>query len=125
MSRGILEVARRMRNLKCAFWGVLALLFLVWLVAEPSVFQSAGFFGIHGLMMQFTGIIAIGCMSLAMALALRPRWPEAWFGGLDKMCRLHKWLGIVALVVAIARWFWAQGPKWAVGWGWLERPVRG
>ncbi|CCM78855.1 Ferric reductase [Rhizobium mesoamericanum STM3625] len=76
-------------------------------------------------MMQFTGIIAIGCMSLAMAVALRPRWPEAWFGGLDKMYRLHKWLGIAALVVAVLHWLWAQGPKWAAGWGWLERPVRG
>ncbi|MFD2029283.1 ferric reductase-like transmembrane domain-containing protein [Ancylobacter dichloromethanicus] len=76
-------------------------------------------------MMQFTGIVTIGCMSLAMALALRPRWPESWFGGLDKMYRLHKWLGITALVGAIVHWLWAQGPKWAVGWGWLERPVRG
>ncbi|WP_040678519.1 ferredoxin reductase family protein [Rhizobium mesoamericanum] len=114
-----------MRNLKCAFWGVLALLSLLWLVAEPSALQSASFFDIRTLMMQFTGIIAIGCMSLAMAVALRPRWPEAWFGGLDKMYRLHKWLGIAALVVAVLHWLWAQGPKWAAGWGWLERPVRG
>jgi hypothetical protein len=70
-------------------------------------------------------VIAIGAMSVAMILALRPRWPERWFGGLDKMYRLHKWLGISALVVAIVHWLWAQGPKWAVGWGWLERPVRG
>jgi len=50
---------------------------------------------------------------------------KAWFGGLDKMYRLHKWLGIAALTVAIVHWLWAQGPKWAVGWGWLDRPQRG
>ncbi len=113
-----------MRNLKYAFWGLLALLAMLWFLAEPSFIPSASFFGLRAAMMQFTGIVAIGCMSLAMVLALRPRWPEAWFGGLDKMYRLHKWLGIAALVVAIVHWLWAQGPKWAVGWGWLERPVR-
>src|SRR3546814_11501553 len=64
-------------------------------------------------------------MSVAMMLAIRPRWPEHGLGGLDKMYRLHKWLGIAALVTAIAHWLWAKGPKWAVGWGWLERPSRG
>lgn len=76
-------------------------------------------------MVQLSGILAIGCMSLAMILALRPRWPERWLGGLDKMYRLHKWLGIGGLVLAIAHWLWAQGPKWAVQLGWLERPCRG
>jgi hypothetical protein len=27
-------------------------------------------------MVQLSGILAIGCMSVAMILALRPRWPE-------------------------------------------------
>ena len=41
------------------------------------------------------------------------------------MYRLHKWLGIAALVVSVAHWLWAQGAKWAVGYGWLARPERG
>jgi len=41
------------------------------------------------------------------------------------MYRLHKWLGIAALSMAVTHWLWAQGPKWAVGWGLLERPQRG
>lgn len=60
-----------------------------------------------------------------MILAMRPRWPERWMGGLDKMYRLHKWLGVTALVVVILHWLWAKGPKWAVGWGLLERPACG
>jgi predicted ferric reductase len=114
-----------MQNLKRAFWSTLAVLVLLWLIAEPSVFQSATFFALRGSMVQLSGIAAIGCMSLAMILALRPRWPERWLGGLDKMYRLHKWLGIAALVLAIIHWLWSEGPKWAIGWGVLERPVRG
>jgi nitronate monooxygenase len=41
------------------------------------------------------------------------------------MYRLHKWLGITALVAAVAHWWLAQGTKWMVGWGWLTRPARG
>jgi predicted ferric reductase len=114
-----------MQNLKRAFLAILVILAVLWLIAEPSVFQSATFFTLRQAMMQLSGILAIGCMSIAMILALRPRWPESWLGGLDKMYRLHKWLGITALAVAVVHWLWANGPKWAVGWGLLERPARG
>lgn len=114
-----------MQNIKRAFLALLALLSVLWLAAEPSLFQSDSFFALRGVMVQYSGILAMGAMSVAMLLALRPRWLERWLGGLDKMYRLHKWLGIAALVVAVVHWLWSQGPKWAVGWGWLERPVRG
>jgi predicted ferric reductase len=114
-----------MRNLKRAFWGGLVFIAALWLIAEPAVFQSATFFAWRAAVVQFTGIIAMCCMGVAMLLALRPRWPETWLGGLDKMYRLHKWLGITALVVSGVHWFWAKGPKWAVGWGWLARPAHG
>ncbi|HTH16866.1 MAG TPA: ferric reductase-like transmembrane domain-containing protein [Magnetospirillum sp.] len=113
------------RNIRISLWGWLLLMTALWLAAEPSVFQPATFFTLRAAMVQYSGIVAMACMSLAMILALRPRWPEAWLGGLDKMYRLHKWLGIGALVVAVVHWLWAQGPKWAVGWGWLDRPQRG
>lgn len=114
-----------MRNITRALWGLLALMTLFWLLAEPGVFQSEGFFAIRGAAVQYSGVIAMAAMSVAMILALRPRWPERWMGGLDKMYRLHKWLGITALTVSVIHWLWAQGPKWAVGWGLLERPARG
>jgi predicted ferric reductase len=114
-----------MQNIKRTFWGVFALLTILWLVAEPSVFQPASFRAFRAAMMQYSGVIAMGAMSMAMILALRPPWPERWFGGLDKMYRLHKWLGIAALAVAVVHWLWAQGPRWAVGWGWLAGPRRG
>ncbi len=114
-----------MRNIKLVFWGQLALLSLLWFAADPTALARSGFFAIRGSMVQYTGILGMGCMSLAMLLALRPRWPERWLGGLDKMYRLHKWLGIGGLVLSVTHWLWAKGPKWAVGFGWLERPVRG
>jgi predicted ferric reductase len=113
------------QRLKRALWATLAVPLLLWLIADSSVYQVSTFFGLRDPMVQLTGILAITCMSAAMILALRPRWPEAWFGGLDKMYRLHKWLGIAALILSIVHWLWSKGPKWAVVWGLLERPERG
>src|SRR5690554_7993764 len=62
-------------------------------------------------------------MAAALVLALRLRVLERWVGGLDKVYRLHKWLGIGSLVLATLYWWWAQGTKWMVGWGWLEKPA--
>lgn len=114
-----------MQNIRRTLIGLFALLTILWLTAEPSVFQPANFFSLRATMMQYSGIIAMGAMSVAMILALRPRWPERWFGGLDKMYRLHKWLGITALIVSVIHWLWSQGAKWAVGYGWIARPERG
>jgi predicted ferric reductase len=114
-----------MRNFKYGFWGWLILLAVLWFIADPGFFKATSFFALRSSMVQFTGVMAIGVMSLAMILALRPRWLETRMGGLDKMYRLHKWLGIAALVITVIHWLWANGPKWAVGWGLLERPQRG
>ncbi len=114
-----------MRNIKLAFWGGLCGLSLLWLLVDPGVLQANGLWELRQFMRQYTGIIAMGFMSIAMMLALRPRWPERWLGGLDKMYRLHKWLGIGVLVAALSHWLWVKAPKWAVGWGLLTRPERG
>ncbi len=114
-----------MRHIRIAFWGGLVALLGLWLVADPPDWQPAGFMGLRNTMVQASGVLAMGCMSLAMILAVRPHWPERWLGGLDKMYRLHKWLGVGGLVASIVHWLWSKGPKWAVGLGWMERPQRG
>lgn len=48
------------------------------------------------------GAAAIVAMSLALLLATRARLIEPLFGGLDRMYRVHKWLGIAALALMIA-----------------------
>lgn len=114
-----------MTNITRAIWGSFILLSILWLAAAPGFFSATGIFEWRGFLVQYSGVLAIGCMSLAMLLALRPRWPERWFGGLDKMYRLHKLLGIAGLILSISHWFFVNGVKWAVGWGLLTRPERG
>ncbi|AIK41125.1 Uncharacterised protein [Brucella anthropi] len=82
-----------MQHIKFTFWGIFLVLTVLWLIEEPHVYETTTFFALRGTMVQYSGIIAMASMSVAMVLALRPRWPERWFGGLDKMYRLHKWLG--------------------------------
>lgn len=116
-----------MRRIVVAFWAALAGMGAMWLAVDPPALPPETFIALRGPMVQLTGILAMTCMSLAMILALRPRWPEGWLGGLDKMYRLHKWLGIGALVLAVLHWAWVQSPGWLVSLGWLEpgrRPQR-
>ncbi|WP_237182861.1 ferredoxin reductase family protein [Roseomonas marmotae] len=100
------------------------MLSILWLLADPGSLAPDHLFTLRASAMQYSGILAMGCMSLAMLLAMRPRWPERWTGGLDKMYRLHKWLGIGGLALAVTHWLWAQGPRWAVSLGWVARPQR-
>ncbi|MDR2195559.1 MAG: ferric reductase-like transmembrane domain-containing protein, partial [Gallionellaceae bacterium] len=114
-----------MRNLKLGFWCCLVLPVALWVIADPAALQPADIWAFRASMLQLTGIMAIGYMSFAMILAFRPRRPETWIGGLDKMYRMHKWLGIAALVVSVIHWLWVEAPKWMVDWGWLAPRVRG
>lgn len=115
-----------MRRIKYVFGTLLFVLTLLWLFAEQPWVQNYGnLLLLRAAVVDYTGFIAMGAMSLAMILAIRPVTLEPWLGGLDKSYRLHKWLGITALAAGIVHWLWAQGLKWAVGWGWLEKPQRG
>ncbi|MBS0329455.1 MAG: ferric reductase-like transmembrane domain-containing protein, partial [Proteobacteria bacterium] len=113
-----------MKNIKLGFWVLLLALTALWLLADTWVPDPFTYFSLRTVLMQYTGVIGIGVMSVAMLLATRPTWLEPPLGGLDKMYRLHKWLGIIGLVFSCIHWWWAQGTKWMVGWGWLSRPAR-
>lgn len=114
-----------MNNIKIVLWALLAGLTLLWALADSFLPSPLTYFSLRSVMVQYTGIIAMAAMSVAIILAVRPRPIEPLLGGLDKMYRLHKWLGITALVFASVHWVWAKGTKWAVGWGWLTRPAKG
>src|SRR5450759_570184 len=61
-----------------------------------------------------------------MLLALRSVALEPYVGGLDKSYRLHKWLGVAGLVMAVAHWLWIQSPSWLAAVGWMAPvPRRG
>lgn len=114
-----------MTRLQTIFWGAAAVVVALWIGSALPLPVPTSFFPLRSVVIQFTGVLSMAAMSLAMILALRPRWLEPQFGGLDKTYRLHKWLGIAGLVGSILHWLWAQGAKWAVGLGWLTRPARG
>lgn len=114
-----------MKRIKWIYGALFAVLTVLWLFAEQPWGQSYTFFQLRHTVIDYTGFIAMGAMSLAMILAVRPVALEPWVGGLDKSYRLHKWLGITALSAGAVHWLWATGVKWAVGWGWMERPHHG
>lgn len=113
-----------MKRVQISFLAILLVLTTLWLAADTLIPTPFTYFSFRTVFVQYTGVLGFGVMSIAMLLALRPKWLEPYLDGLDKMYRLHKWLGISALVVGILHWWWAKGTKWMVGWGWLEKPTR-
>ncbi|MDO9482748.1 MAG: ferric reductase-like transmembrane domain-containing protein [Hydrogenophaga sp.] len=113
-----------MKRIRVSLMAMLVLLTALWLAADTLFPEPFTYFSFRGVFVQFSGVLSIGLMAMAMLLALRPTWLERPLDGLDKMYRLHKWLGVSALVAAVLHWWVAKGTKWMVGWGWLERPVR-
>ncbi len=57
----------------------------------------------------FAGSCSVICMALGMVFSARPRAMEAAFGGLDQMYRLHKHLGVAALLLFIAHYATVPG----------------
>lgn len=115
-----------MKTIQRGLVGFLLALTLLWLLAERSnLLTVQGFFPWRNLLVQYSGLLGMGVMSVAMVLAVRPAWFEHRLHGLDKMYRLHKWLGISGLVLSLAHWLFSQGPKWLVQAGLLEKPARG
>lgn len=114
-----------MKRIKWVLAAFLLLLTGLWLLADTLLPTPLAYFPLRTVLVQLTGVFAIGAMSAAMLLAVRPKWLEPHLDGLDKMYRLHKWLGITALIAATVHWWWAKGTKWMVGWGWLTKPAKG
>lgn len=114
-----------MKKIKIAWWLSLLVLSAAWLAVEPGVFTTREVIPLRNMLVQYSGILAMGFMSLAMYLAARPKFPETWFGGLDKMYRLHKWLGISVVVFSVIHWFMSNAPKWAAALELFEPRKRG
>lgn len=113
-----------MTRIRLALGVAVLVLLALWLATSPFAGLPVTVFAWREPFLQGTGLLAIGLMSVAMILSTRPVLFEPVLGGLDKMYRLHKWLGVTALVLAVAHWLWVEAPKWLVGLGWLARPAR-
>ena len=72
-----------------------------------------------------SGLLALWWMSAGIVLAARPVWLEKRFGGLDKLYRLHKNLGIGAGVLVFTHWLIEWLPKKMAKLGWVPARPRG
>ena len=113
-----------MKPIRIAWAACLLLLLIAWWLTDPLPPPPYTFIALRNAVVNGTGVVAIGVMAVALMLAVRPVVLEPALGGLDKMYRLHKWLGITGLVAAVLHWAATQAPGWLVALGWLQRPQR-
>lgn len=85
-------------------WGILALPDV--LAANPE-----GPWAWRRPLIMLSGVVALWWMSAGMLLASRSPWLEKRFGGLDKLYRLHKHVGIGAGILVFAHWMIEWLPK--------------
>lgn len=112
-----------MTRIKISLAFIVLILSALWLWADPMIFSSPDPHILHMALLNYTGIIAMGMLSIGMLLAVRIAKINSMLGGLDKSYRLHKWLGIAGLVVAIIHWLLTKLPQWLLGWEELEPPA--
>ena len=72
-----------------------------------------------------TGTLALWWMSTGTLLAARPPLLERRLGGLDRLYRLHKHIGIGAGVIVFTHWMLEWLPKKLAKAGFITRPARG
>ena len=113
-----------MSRIAVIFWALCLGLTVFWLAADPVWSGAHPFAQTQISFVMYTGIIGMGTMAVSMLLALRSVAIEPYVGGLDKSYRLHKWLGVAALVMVIAHWLWIKAPSWLVSLGVMAPPPR-
>ena len=100
-----------MNATKSILIGLLAVVTITWLVdLTATVFpaQSDFLWIAREQGLYLSGLLSIAFMSLSMFLAIRPVWLEKPLGGLDRMYRLHKWSGILAISFGATHWLIRQ-----------------
>lgn len=103
-----------------------AILTLLWLPSLLISWNSLdNFFAWRHQLTMYSGLLGLGYMGLAVLIAARFRWVENKVKGLDKGYKLHKNLGIGAIVSLFFHWLIIKSGQWLVGSGILERPSRG
>ena len=112
-----------MTRIKIIFAALCVGLTVLWLEAD-RLWADGSFTQVRASFLNYTGILAMGVMAVSLLLALRSTAMEPHVGGLDKSYRLHKWLGVAGLLMAIAHWLWVQAPSWLVAAGIMSAPAR-
>jgi predicted ferric reductase len=78
---------------------IIAILFCLGALALSL--RSVSAYGVVNAFSIAAGAMAAVAMSQCLILAARPRILEPLFGGLDRMYRAHRWLGIASLVLML------------------------
>ena len=97
--------------MKTILISVLALVTSTWLLdllATTFPEQSAFLWISRQQGLYLSGLLSIAFMSLTMFLAIRPACLEKPLGGLDRIYRLHKWSGILAVSFGALHWLIKQ-----------------
>ncbi|MCW8917596.1 MAG: ferric reductase-like transmembrane domain-containing protein [Gammaproteobacteria bacterium] len=93
--------------MKRVLTGFLAIIALAWgagMLSPDHTAEGSLAWAIYLESLFLTGLFSISLLSLTMVLATRPAWLEKPLGGLDRIYRLHKWSGILAVLFATAHW---------------------
>lgn len=116
-----------LRNPATALLTLSALPLAVWAVFTlPGIAESAKtWWDWRRALILLSGTVLLWWMSAGMLLALRPAGLEKACGGLDRLYRLHKNLGIGAGVLVFTHWLLEWLPKNLAKAGLIERPFRG
>ncbi|MCP4209881.1 MAG: ferric reductase [Halieaceae bacterium] len=93
-----------MKTILASFVAIVALAWGVDMLSPAHLSTGSGLWALRQEGLYLTGLLSISLMSLAMVLATRPVWLERPFGGMDRIYRLHKWSGILAVTFAALHW---------------------
>lgn len=55
------------------------------------------------------GALSVICMAFTIVISVRPKLVEDYFGGLDRMYQVHKWLGIGAMILFMVHFLTSVG----------------
>ena len=97
-----------MKAILIGLFGVVTSAWLLNLLATVFPEQSALLWIARQQGLYLSGFLSIVFMSLTMFLAIRPAWLEKPLGGLDRIYRLHKWSGILAVGFGALHWLIKQ-----------------
>jgi predicted ferric reductase len=89
-----------MKTILAAFVAIVALVWGIEMLSPDHTSAGSLPWTIYLESLFLTGLFAITLMSLAMVLSTRPAWLEQPLGGMDRIYRVHKWSGILAVVIA-------------------------
>ena len=114
-------------NTRTVLTGVLGIVTFAWVWDALLIHPADGALPwlIRQNVLYVSGLFAISLMSLVMILATRPRWLESRLGGMDKIYRLHKFAGILAIIFGAVHWLskLSSGPL-KTWFGTLDRPAK-